>query len=275
MKTKIIEWLRQITGYNELQITIIQQQEMIKLLIDKATEYQGKYETAKAEIQELINKDKLRINDLKDWYESRRLQSNWAYNGGRLGLSDVKNYLKPRDNDPFVELAKQIIEKYDLNEDMSPTQVVEGIYRYWNLKASWTYKTDLQLFKKQEWWEDPTDALSLRQGDCESKAHCMYNTVKQAFILLKKEEDFWRLTFVCSMVLGEGGHGYLTWLANDGEYYVVESTYDAVNSHWKTWLKTPIRYNNLYYDFWGFATDQKSWSGTYSALTRFEDDRRI
>jgi hypothetical protein len=234
-------------------------------------ELQRKYEESKAELQRQIDKDNIEVSELKEWYEGRRLQSSWTYNGGRLGLSDVKNYLKPRDTEPFVLLAKEIIEKYGLDKSMSPTQIIEGVYRYWNLKASWTYKTDLELYGRQEWWEDPTDALNNRKGDCESKAHCMYNTAKQTFILLGKTSDFWRLTFVASMVLGEGGHGYLTWLASDGEYYVVESTYDQVNSHWKTWLRTPIRYNNLYYDFWGYATDTKSWSGTYSALTGFKD----
>ena len=68
------------------------------------------------------------------------------------------------------------------------------------------------------------------------------------FEALNLEDSYWRLEF-CAWVLVSslGGHALNTWLGEDGEYYAIESTFDLKNSHARTWLKTPIRYNNLYY----------------------------
>ena len=228
---------------------------------------------SKDRLKSLLADESLDINSLKAWYEGRRAQKRWSYDGRRLGKVDVKLYLRPSDDTPFITLAKELITKYRLTKDMKEETILLALYKYWNLKSSWKYRLDENgEYRVVDYWEDPTIAVKARLDDCETKAMCMYNTIKQVFILLGKQESFWRLTFVASRLVGYTGHGFLTWLHSDGEYYVIESTYDSVNSLKKTFLKTPMRFNNLYGTPWGFSTDNKSWLGSNSALLKFSKD---
>jgi hypothetical protein len=256
---------------NQVELTLIDAMKNYEAISTELVETELKYEASKIQIAELLKKETIDILDLKGWYESRRNQNSWFYNGGRLGLVDVRRYLIPSDIKPFTDLANELISKYKLTEDNSPTDIITAMYRYWNLRGSWTYRTDMQLHGKVEWWEDPTEALKKRIGDCETKAKCMMNTATEMLRLLNKSEHEWRLTFIASMVAGEGGHAYLTWLHDDGEYYVVESTYYEVSNYHKTWLRTPMRFNNMYQDPWGFATKTRSWVGSNEALLSFRD----
>ncbi len=254
---KINQYEELLDHYLELEYE--QDKEIYQLVMDKK------------ELQEKLSSlnEQLDINSLQNWYEGRRLKKKWTYNGGR-GLKDVKDYLKPSDDKPFISLAQQLIDTYRLSTKNIATEIIGVMYKYFNKSSSWKYAYDRNKYHKEEMWEDPTLALSEREGDCESKAMVMLNTAVEMLKILDKEKDIWRLTFVCSRVLGEGGHGYLTWLHNDGNYYVIESTYDPVNSKRKTWLKTPIINNNLYQNFWGFANHKQSWKGSNSAFMKFE-----
>lgn len=107
--------------------------------------------------------------------------------------------------------------------------------------------------------------------NCESKSKAMYWTGIEMLGLMGLDDHAWRLTFWATVVIGEGGHALLSWLGDDGEYYAIESTFDENNSKYKTWLRTPIRYTNLYGTPWGFATKDKSWRGSNSALLSFRD----
>jgi hypothetical protein len=243
------------------------------IVSNELLEVQEKYDLSKEQIAELLKKETLDILELKSWYEGRRNQSTWFYNGNRLGHADVRRYLIPSDIKPFTDLANEIIERYKLDFENTPTEVITAMYRYWNLKSSWTYMTDMAQYGQVEYWEDPTVALKKRRDDCETKAKCMLNTATEMLRLLNKEEHEWRLTFIASVVAGEGGHAYLTWLHDDGEYYVVESTYYEESSKGKTWLRTPMRFNNMYQSPWGFATKTRSWIGSNNALLSFRDPK--
>jgi hypothetical protein len=242
-----------------------------KYLIKDLIEIQAKYEISKQQINDLLKKETINILELKSWYENRRRPYPWMYNGNRLGFVNVVKYLEVNDIQPFSELANEIIERYKLDFETTSTEIITAMYRYWNLRSNWTYVSDQAQYGRAEWWESPNDALIKRRGDCESKAKCMYWTGVEMLRLLNMSEHDWRLTFWATSVLGEGGHALLSWLGDDGEYYAVESTYDENNSKYKTWLRTPIRFNNLYGTPWGFATKDKSWSGSNEALLSFRD----
>ena len=263
-----LQYLKLNRSYKEINDKHNKSEQELREEIIKLTE---KKEQADKRIQELLKKDVVDILSLKEWYEGKRDKLAWFYNGRRLGTTDVRHYLQTRDIEPFILLAHEIIIKYNLAEDNTPTEIITAMYRYWNLKSSWTYKTDQELHNQIEWWEDPVDAIETRVGDCETKAKCMYWTGIQLLSLLGYEAHHWRLTFVASIVTGEGGHAFNTWLDDDGEYYVIESTYDNEASKKRTWLKTPVRNNNMYKSFWGFATYYKSWRGNNSEILHFKD----
>jgi hypothetical protein len=245
--------------------------EQLREVVDQLDKARRTKEILEEQIADMIKKETTDIMELRDWYEGRRSVLPWIYNGRRLGSVDVKYYLIPSDVKPFTELAEDLIKRYKLDKKSKPEDIMTMMYRYWNLRSSWTYVSDLAQFGQIEWWEDATEALKRRRGDCESKTKCMYWTAMEMLRLLDKEEHQWRVTFIAASVIGEGGHAFLTWLHDDGEYYVIESTYDEVNSKGKTWLKTPMRFNNLYGTPWGFATHKQSWRGSNQALLSFRD----
>ena len=269
LKTEFEEYKKESNQMSKIIIEDFENQ--LTLCKQAKFNYAKEIEELKEELNKLLTQNKLNILELKDWYENRRNQNTWLYNGNRLGRTDVKNYLIPSDIKPFTKLAKEIIERYSITEKHSPTEIITFMYRYWNLTSSWRYVTDMALYGVIEMWEDPTEAVKRRTGDCETKAKCMLNTATEMLRILKKSNHEWRLTFIASVVAGEGGHAYLTWLYDDGEYYVIESTYYEHSSKQKTWLKTPMRFNNMYQNPWGFATKTRSWTGTNSALMNFRE----
>lgn len=282
MIEQLKEWCKVWVGYysikNDLTYEINNLTQINIDLLDMVTFLQSelqvvtdKYELTKKQLSTLLEDNKLDILSLKDWYAGRRNQTSWIYNGRRLGAQDVSVYLRPDNIIPFTDLAQRLIDDFSLTIKNTPTEVITAMYKYWNKSSSWTYVSDSIQFGQIEWWENASDAIITRKGDCETKAMCMLNTATEMLRLLNMHEHEWRLTFVASVVAGEGGHAYLTWLYNDGEYYVVESTYYEISNFNKTWLKTPMRFNNMYQDPWGFATKTRSWRGTNSALLSFKD----
>jgi FtsZ-binding cell division protein ZapB len=282
LKIEGLNWLREVTGYFELSKELNDKllvahdeieflnKEVIELL-KKNDELQQKYEESKTKIQELLRKETVDILELRSWYENRRSSQPWIYNGVRLGSQDVVKYLEVEDITPFTKLANEIIDRYSVTSDSTATEVITAMYRYWNLTSSWRYITDQVQFGKNEYWETADRALATRRGDCESKSKAMYWTGIEMLRLMNLSEHDWRLTFWATHVIGEGGHALLSWLGDDGEYYAIESTFDENNSKYKTWLRTPIRFNNLYGSPWGFATKDKSWRGYNSMLLSFRD----
>ena len=282
MINSIKEWCKNWVGYYTIKNKLEEKNNILKTqisgLLDVNNELEtkldnitSKYELTKHELEKLLKNEKLDILSLKTWYEGRRNQTPWYYNGRRLGTQDVTVYLEVGNIEPFTELAKDLISRYKLTNKNTPTEIITMMYRYWNLDSSWTYVTDQKQFGSAEWWESPDRALDTRRGDCESKSKAMYWTGIEMLRLLDKEEHDWRLTFVAATITGAGGHAFLTWLYNDGEYYIIESTYDERNSKYKTWLKTPMRFNNFYGAPWGIATKYRSWRGSSAALKSFKD----
>jgi hypothetical protein len=238
--------------------------EQLALEIVEKENIDNKYELLKEEVNRLTRIEELDINKLRNYYESKRSSNPWTYNGGRLGDVDVKYYLKvqTKDEELMFSAADEIIKKYGLQEYCDAEKVADALIRYFKPKSSWNYITDDDKYKRREYWEYAPTSWKERTGDCDDLSilmNALYNFMCKR---LKIPEQAWRLTFTAGMVVGEGGHAFNTFLAKDGNYYAVESTYDLKGSYDKTWLKTPIKNNNLYAKFYGFATSIKSW---YSA----------
>jgi hypothetical protein len=97
----------------------------------------------------------------------------------------------------------------------------------------------------------------------------MHAVIKQALVSLGKEEHAWRIRLTASRTLTEP-HAYNVWLGDSGEWYVIESTLDREGSYERAWRNTPIRHNNFYYDFFGFATVDQTWGGDMDAFEPHE-----
>ena len=76
------------------------------------------------------------VVNLKEWFESQRVQKPWLYNGVRLGKKDVKIYLTPKDDKPFIAKAREIINHYKISPKTTPTKVVEYVMKYYMRRSS-------------------------------------------------------------------------------------------------------------------------------------------
>ena len=285
MTNPILKFIRNLVGYYELEQRYKKETEVLeeeadeqsKIIADLKNEIKDlkiEKQAAKDTIQEMIHKEKVDILDVKSWYENKFPQEAWTYNFRAKGNEDVKyafRFDKKDGKKVLRELSEEIIERYNM-EKPTPKEVIERVKQYFRIRRNWTYRTDLQEYDMREYWAPVDVSIKSRRGDCDSLALVMHMLIRDIFDIKGLQEHKWRLKLTASTVLGEGGHAFNIWLHDDGEWYVIESTYDLAGSFSRTWLKTPMRYNNLYQRLWGFARPDRSFRGTtYSALESYRE----
>jgi len=264
--------IHKITNYdtvvkenNSLRTKEAEVEKQLGNVLEQLTTINNKYSLLKEELQKLTSKKILNINKLKNYYEGKRIPEAWVYNGGRLGSKDVKYYLRiaTKDQPVIVKASKTLIKKY---HPKTSQEIVASLLKYFSSTRQWTYVYDKEQFGKNDYWQVANKSWETRVGDCDDLAILMNGLYEETCNQLGLQDDVWRLTFTAGTLNTGGGHAYNTYLADDGEYYAVESTFDIKGSYHRTWLKTPIKNNNFYSKFWGFATKKQSWKGNLEAL---------
>lgn len=223
----------------------------------------------KEQVNTLLNDGLVDVNELKEWYEAKYGDKIWKYNYDNKGLKDVKYALRVKNSKPLIALAKEIIEYYNIGPIPHPGSVVEAVIKYFTKRKNWIYMHDIKKFKTIEYWQIAEKSAVDREGDCDDLAILMHNVIYYAFKQLGISDKYWRLKLTAGGTLVEA-HAFNIWLHDDGNWYAVESTLDLIGSWKKTWLKTPIKNNNLYSKYYGFARKDRSWQGTTSSLDRYE-----
>jgi hypothetical protein len=229
-----------------------------------------KKEAAENQLRKLLEQKTLNVQNLQEWYDERFGTDKWFYSyDGRLA-KDVSQALRVNNPEIIRELSETIANHYKL-ESPSPVDCIKSVARFFMLRGEWTYVTDIDMHELREFWAPAEFSAVRRQGDCDSLAILMHRLILDMFDMYGLSEYGWRLKLTAGHVIGEGGHAYNIWLHDDGEWYVIESTYDLKNSFNRTWLKTPVRNNNLYVNFWGFARPDRSWKGnSIDSLEKYE-----
>ena len=247
----------------------------IKEYDDELTEERHKKEVAEKALKEALKKPKpFNILDLKSWYYERfSRQGAWYYNAYSTGLREVSTVISAGDQKVVKDAAKELINFYELKKgEVSPEVVIQKVAEYFMRRQNWTYVTDIQMHGVIEFWNNAADSWKKRRGDCDSLSILMHNLIFYMFKELDLNEHYWRLKFTAHGTLVEA-HAFNIWLGEDGEWYVLESTLDLRGSFAKTWLKTPMRNNNLYTGRpWGFSDRDKSWRGLNNSLQPYRND---
>jgi hypothetical protein len=232
-----------------------------------------------ADYKALLQAGKIDLTIAKPWYEAKYGSTSFMYNYDGKGTKDIRTALRTSDAGVtlFTGAARKFILDNNLSSSSKPEDVVSSVMLYFSKTSSWMYVFDKDQFKRDEYWELAENSWSTLKGDCDDLAILMHVFIYYLLKELELEEQYWRLKFVTGRVLNEGGHAFNVWLHTDGEWYVVESTYDLRGSYNRTWLHTPVRFNNLYESFWAFARKDKSWSADIQALTKYmgENNGRI
>ena len=229
-------------------------------------------ELVQFELKEALKQpEPLNILDLKEWYENKYGSKPWTYNFNSDGKQrDIKYALRETTGGAkFLREYAQII--FDKYKPQTPTEVVEVVMRWFKRSTAWKYTSDVKQFNKLDFWQTAEDSLNTFEGDCDDLAILMHCLIYHLLNLTGYESHYWRVKLCIADLLGEGGHALNVWLGDDGEWYAVESTYDLKGSFDRSWLKAPIKYNNLYKGFRGFARKDKSWNGNLKVLDGYED----
>lgn len=230
----------------------------IKKLKEELEELRKKKETAEQQLKDLIEERVLDVQELQQWYDNRFGDDKWYFPyDGRLA-KDVKHALEVEDISVIDSLCENITKVMNF-KDEEPAQIIEAVMRYFLSK--WTYISDIEYYNKSEYWAPADVSAVTLKGDCDDLAILMHIVIRNLFDRYGLEDYKWRLKITGGLVAGEGGHAFNIWLHDDGEWYAVESTYYLKESLARTWLKTPIKNNNLYRVFWGFARPDRSWKG--------------
>lgn len=266
----IKEVLHKIQDYNNQKLKVQQEQDKINKYKQDITSLNNKLASITkdknalaSQVKTLLKKKQpISIESLKTYYENKYFDAPYYYNWGQ-GKQDVKNILHSKNTQLLKDTANNIAGKYKCD---TPTKCVEAVMK-WALKSKFKYVSD-----HGEQWRRADQVMADMRDDCDGLAVLMHELTRRVLTIKGFKGSYWRLKYTTGQLLGEAGHAFNIWLHDDGEWYAVESTYDLRGSLMKTWLKTPIRNNNLYVYYWGFARTDKSWVGSSGDLIPYKED---
>lgn len=250
-------------------------QEQLEKKLDTIEELRISKLAAEQELFYYVEKGNIDIEDLKRWYDNKWSNRNrWIYRwDSRVREArDVTLALNQHDRKVILEAADFFIDRYELTKGNTPEKIIENVIEYFIDRRNWTYVRDIDLWNTIEHFQPADFSWKERRGDCDSLAILMHNLIKELFIKLDLKNHLWRLKFTGSGTLVEG-HAYNIWMGEDGYWYVIESTIDLRGSFMKTWLRTPINYNNLYGNPYGFADTSRSWAGSLMLLRPYDNNK--
>lgn len=197
----------------------------------------------------------------KNYWDNKWKQSPVVYNGRALrGKSDriavdVKSFII--DND---EMLQQIISRYNLkkgNYDDTALAIQQWVVKFL------TYKYDEESVNVPEFWQFPFETLQSEIGDCEDGA------ILITALLINTGVPAWRTKVAAGYVQSsptapQGGHAYNIYLADDGEWRVLDWCYYQ-DSHVQVKDK-PLAKNggqkNSYKDTWFTFNNEHAWAGS-------------
>lgn len=277
MFKKILEdWICNYDYYKKIIDQSILEKEEQKQELQKIIDEQNtKRKAAEKALKKALTKEEpFNILDTKEWYYERfSRQPKWYYNAYSNGLREVSTIISAGEQKIVKDLANEYITTYKLKKGVTPEEVIETIARHFMKRNNWRYTTDINLYGVPEYWAPAAESIKKGfRGDCDALAILMHNLIYYIFKELGLKQHYWRLKFTAHGTMVEA-HAFNIWLGEDGEWYVLESTLDLAGSFNKTWLKTPMRNNNLYTgNPWGFADRDNSWRGLISSLQPYNNN---
>jgi len=240
--------------------------------LNEAKKAEEAIQEARKKIRELRDEDKAPDPDtLKAYYMMKYEQNDWEYPIRGDGTDIPVSYAFNHSNKEIVtDYAKQTKDRHDLSNENTPTELMTALYEDTVKEWDWDYELDKEHFGKIEYWQAPDKSLKDMTGDCDDKTLAMIVVARRLLELCGHGESKWRIRLAAGRTLS-GGHAYSVWLAEDCEWYVMESTMDARGSLTRVWLETPIRNQNFYKEFYGFATPEQTWRGDLDVVEPYED----
>jgi hypothetical protein len=124
------------------------------------------------------------------------------------------------------------------------------------VKRKITYVSDSHNYNEAEYWQAPEITLSKGNGDCEDGALLLASLMRMSGI------PAYRVKVCAGWVKtssGRGGHAYVIYLADDGNWYPLDWCYYGTESE-RNFKKIPHKDNSKYQEIWWTFNDQYAWS---------------
>lgn len=229
----------------ELENTLIRER---KDYAERLKQYQKDVEKLKKEVEN-FEKEEFEEEDMKKkekYWNSRRKKVDITYSGrpflkyGHLDI-DLRVFINQNDG-----LVPKIIRKKTMDSIARSCL----IYVINNVK----YVGDKIQTGATEYWQFPFETLKSRKGDCEDGAILLAN------MMLRSGIPYWRVRLNAGNVKG-GGHAYVTYLADDDKWYILDWCYwpkesikdflvrpweDRDDKYWQIWFSWNEKY--CFYD---------------------------
>lgn len=197
----------------------------------------------------------------KDYWDNKFPKAPIIYSGRalrskteRVGI-DVKTMIPYHDH-----ILENTIKRYRLDKG-NIDKTAHAIQKF--VVDSFTYKYDKESSNVPEFWQFPFESLQSGIGDCEDGA------ILTASLLINAGVPPWRVKVAAGYVQSaptapQGGHAYCIYLANDGEWRILDWCYYEDSN--LPIEKKPLAHDggqrNAYKDIWFTFNNENSWNQT-------------
>lgn len=273
----LLENFRQGMKYEDLRKTNKQlrqalddEQKLTNKLSNEIIDYKKKLRELKNKVSELKKEDKEPVMDSEYWNNKWR-QKRIYYDYGEgdnpidlLQLSDEeRDYLRSFVDD--IKSRFNLRHQIEDNNNLGKVPISVFKWRMDYFDGNEGYILDKNNYDDSEYWATPVKTLETKEYDCDDIMIVEYALIKMIF------EDFnlWnkvrhRLKCVAGNVnnwdgIHAGGHAYLIWLADDGRWYPIETTYyiDRAEGYW---MEDSVKDLPVYGTIWFTFNDKLGWS---------------
>jgi len=179
--------------------------------------------------------DTLKLRNV-EWYE---VAFRYMIDSVTRKRVQVTQFLKDQLNNPPVELAALAIQLRGSNDDETIINILKWV------KENITYKTDIQNFKKNEYWATALETYQKKIDDCDGQNGLIYVLARLAGISPMK--------IYCSIGdTASGGHFWCIYISSDYDKVVsIDATYypSLVNIKSRKRFELNDRYTSIWYIF--------------------------
>jgi len=124
----------------------------------------------------------------------------------------------------FNKYARKRVETWQelisINKELTDLEKLDAVNNFFN--SNLLFMNDIDLWKKEDYWATPIEALSIGAGDCEDYSIAKYFTLKQ----LGVDEEKLRITYVKAVNIGQA-HMVLTYFETKRSIPLVLDNLDA------------------------------------------------
>lgn len=274
--TQIIETYQKGKLYDELKqdfLDVSGQNIMLKsanlTLSSELKDEEAKVEALQGEIHELTFEADV---NAAEYWNNKWARSTVYYSAPKR--KNVTEYVKFEEIPGTNYIAHLLCREYNLRDrpvDDVPLEVLKWFEAAFK-EGEFKYKLD-----SSEVWSSASQVYDRKEDDCDGFGVLMYDVIRKVFKIrgewekVKHRLKCWvgNVNHRGNIPYPNGSHFANLWLADDGYWYLVESTYYRERSI-RNFLKLPHKFDQMYGTTWFTFNEDFAWSDHNLAVDRID-----